>query len=265
VWGVPMRELLQSWKYYRQFVGTRGAISALKGKLRGKPELLQVSYPSIRFPFYLRVPSSDVGVYAQIFFKHEYTFEVNRAPEFIVDAGANIGLTSIYFANRFPSARILAIEPERANFEMLVRNVAPYPNVIPVLGALWGEIAELDIVDPGLGNWGFMTQTKDNPSAESMHQIVSGMTIDTILEMYGLQTISILKIDIEGAEREVFRSSSSWIDRVDSLSVELHEHMKHGCNRAFYNATNKFDKEWTQGELVYLTRTSGCLKQPPNS
>jgi FkbM family methyltransferase len=259
-----MSEALKSWKYYRRFLGTRGAISAAKGKIKKKPELFQVENPEIKFPVYLRVPSSDVGVYSQVFFRHEYMFDVNNTPEFIVDAGANIGLTSIYLANRFPNARILSIEPEKANFEILVKNAAPYPNIIPIQGALWGKSMQIDVVDPGLGNWGFMTEAQGNGHAtsKSLHQTVQGMTVDTILEKFGIQHLSILKIDIEGAELEVFRNSSTWIDRIDSLIVELHEPMKPGCNRSFYNATGGFDSEWTKGELVYLTRTNGCLKPP---
>ncbi|HEX3969467.1 MAG TPA: FkbM family methyltransferase [Edaphobacter sp.] len=194
--------------------------------------------------------------------RNEYKFDVNRDPEFIVDAGANIGLASVYFANQFPNARILAIEPEKENFEVLLKNVEPYPNVQPVLGALWSERAEVEVVDRGLGNWGFMIESSPNGqvSPSSGQQKVEGMTVDMILDRYNVQEISILKMDIEGAELEVFRNSSSWINRVDSLIIELHEHMKPGCNRSFYSATSGFDIEWSQGEFVYLTREGGCLR-----
>lgn len=46
---------------------------------------------------------------------------------FIIDAGANIGLTSVYLANRFPNARILALEVDQQNFELLAENARPYP------------------------------------------------------------------------------------------------------------------------------------------
>ena len=85
------------------------------------------------------------------------------------------------------------------------------------------------------------------------------MTIDTIMEEHRIDFIDILKIDIEGAEREVFGDASLWIGKVDALIVELHEQMKPGCNRSFYNATNGFDEEWHQGENEYLVRRDGCL------
>ena len=259
-----MEDLLTSLRYYRSVLGFRGAIAALRGTLTKKPVLFQLSEPKCKSPIYIRVPSSDVKVFTQIFRKNEYLFDVNASPEFIVDAGANIGLASVYFANRFPNARILSIEPESTNFEILAKNVAPYPNIRPIQGALWGENTPINVVDRGLGNWGFMTEAQDSDprSSTSVDRSIRGMTIDTILEQYGMQQISILKMDIEGSELEVFRNSSSWIDQVDSLIIELHERMQPGCNRVFYNATNGFNLEWSQGEFVYLTRTGGCLKPP---
>ena len=85
------------------------------------------------------------------------------------------------------------------------------------------------------------------------------MTVDTLMKEHGIDHIDILKIDIEGAEKEVFRDPSAWIGKVDALIVELHERMKLGCNRSFYNGTNCFDDEWFQGENVYLARNDGCL------
>jgi FkbM family methyltransferase len=196
-----------------------------------------------------------------VFLLQEYDFDVSRAPRTIVDAGANIGLASIYFANRYPDAKIIAIEAERSNFEVLQRNVSPYANIVPVHAALWSENGSIDLVDPGLGKWGFMTQRADG-SEKTYGRVVHAvraMTVDAVLKEHGVDRLDILKIDIEGAEREVFRDPSSWIGKVDALIVELHERMKSGCNRNFYNGSNGFDDEWLQGENVYLTRSRGCV------
>jgi len=115
-------------------------------------------------------------------------------------------------------------------------------------------------VDPALGKWAFRTQARDDEESfgEIIHE-VQGMTVDTIMREQGIDHIDVLKIDIEGSEREVFRDPSSWIDKVDTLIVELHERLKLGCNRSFYNGTNGFDDEWVRGENVYLTRSGGCV------
>jgi len=260
-WLAVLRRHLVAIESYRRVVGLRGVASVIRGKLSGSQTLLKVETSDLKLPFYLRVPSSDVPTFEQIFIRRDYAFDVRTPPATIVDAGANIGLASLYFSNRFPGSKIIAIEPERNNFELLSRNVAGYANITPVHGALWHENNVINLVDPGLGEWGFMTRAADSVDeklGDALHE-VQGMTVDTIMREHGIERIDILKIDIEGAEREVFRDPSSWLGRVDALIVELHEHMKSGCNRSFYNSTYGFDDEWFQGENVYLTRRRGCV------
>jgi len=233
---------------------------AIIGTAMNSTVLLNVNRQDCKFPFGLRVPSSDVQTYEQVFINQEYDFLVETQPITIVDAGANIGLASIYFANKYPSAKIIAIEPEESNFKLLRENVAPYINIIPVQAALWHKNEEINLVDPGLGKWGFMTEEQDaseNPLGVFCHPVMA-MTIDKIIDDYELDKIDILKVDIEGAEREVFGDTLSWIEKVDALIIELHERMKPGCNHSFYNGSNGFDNEWHQGENVYLSRGK-CL------
>jgi FkbM family methyltransferase len=212
--------------------------------------------PDCEYPFQLRVPSSDVPTCEQVFINQEYDFLVERPPSVIVDAGANIGLASIYFANKYPTAKILAIEPEDSNFRLLKLNTHPYSNITPIQAALWDKNEEINLVDPGAGKWGFMTEMR-NPAREAGSDIchtVTAMSLDKIIKDYNLENIDILKIDIEGAEKEVFSDSSAWIEKVTSIIIELHERMKPGCNRSFYCGSNGFDNEWRQGENVYLSR-----------
>ena len=253
--------MIRGTKYYSGGLGIGCLFTTIKGKIAKTPKLFKVTRPDIKFPFFLRTPSSDISTFNQIFVAREYDFEVQKTPEIIIDAGANIGLASIYFSNKFPDAKIIAIEPEESNLELLRKNVAPYNNIVPVSAALWSENTKIDLVDPGLGKWGFMTLAHKD-EAESHGKIlmnVQGITLNTIMKEHGIDHIDILKTDIEGAEREVFQDSSSWIEKVDALIVELHERMKPGCNRSFYNGSNGFDHEWVQGENIYLTRNRGCL------
>jgi len=252
--------MIDSIKYYYSRFGIDGVTSAIKAKLTNSNVLITVNRPDIRFPFYLRCRTSDIPTFDQVFVSQDFDFIVEKCPKVIVDAGANIGLVSIYFANRYPESQIVAIEPEASNYEMLKTNVAPYSNVIPLNAALWDKNEEISVVDPGLGKWAFMTKGEDSQEEYlgNMCHKVWGMTVDKIMEDNGLERIDVLKIDIEGAEREVFRDSSSWIKKVDALIVEVHERMKSGCNRSFYSGSNGFDDEWTHGKNVYLSRRK-CL------
>jgi FkbM family methyltransferase len=249
--------MLSTAKIYLRILGARGLLSAAGNKLSGKSSLFCLRRSDLRHPLYLRIPSSDTFTYKQVFLDHEYDFGVNDQPRVIVDAGANIGLASVLFANRYPSAKIIAIEPESSNFELLKMNVAPYDNVIPLQAALWNRNEEINLVDPGRGKWGFMTAQKnlDSAAASAVCHTVRAMTVDRLLAEQNIDSIDILKIDIEGAEKEVFNDTSAWIGRVGAIIIELHERMKAGCNRTFYRGSEGFDREWTQGENVYLSRS----------
>jgi len=80
------------------------------------------------------------------------------------------------------------------------------------------------------------------------------VTIPGLMSQYGLTRIDLLKLDIEGAEKELFAAASDWIDKVDAIAIELHDRFKRGCSQAFYNATASFPYEVHKGELVFLFR-----------
>jgi FkbM family methyltransferase len=243
-------------KLYFKTLGVRSILYAIIGKATNSTLQLNVKRQDIMFPVNLRIPSSDVSTYEKVLIKQEYNFVAEKPPKTIIDAGANIGLASIYFTNKFPRALVIALEPEKSNFELLRYNVNPYKNIIPVNAALWNKNEEINLIDPGRGKWGFITEAKNgpvNPLGNFCHT-VEGITIAKIIDDYHLTNIDVLKIDIEGAEKEVFEDTESWIWRVNALIIELHEHLKPGCNRSFYHGTNGFDQEWFQGENIYLAR-----------
>lgn len=252
---------LHAFKTFGPVLGVHGFCKATSVHFTRKPIVLPAKIDGVSAPVYVRVPSSDLKVFEQVILEKEYRLPAKRQPEFIVDAGANIGLASVFLANQFPNARILALEPEKSNFELMVKNVAPYHNVTPVRAGLWSEKTELEVVDSGLGNWGFQVGSLLNGKAPSgtSDQIVHAFTVESILRDFGVAKIDLLKIDIEGSELEIFQTADRWIDRVDSMVIELHERFRPGCSRAFYNATNSFTHEWMQGELVCITRDDGCL------
>lgn len=127
----------------------RGLLSALRAKATHPTQQIELVPADCLHPIRLRLPPSDVPTYKQVFLDGEYDFSVKAPPNVIVDTGANIGLASIYFSNRYPHTRMFAIEPEQTNFERLKVNGAPYPNIVPVQDALWNRNEEINLVDPG--------------------------------------------------------------------------------------------------------------------
>jgi FkbM family methyltransferase len=176
-------------------------------------------------------------------------------PRVIVDAGANIGLTSIFYANKYPSANIIAIEPESSNFALLQKNTQQYPNITAVHAALWKENSQISVIDPGQGHYGFQTVEQKNAKYKAGNRnLVAAVTVDYLMSHYALNLVDILKIDIEASEKEVFEDSTAWIDRVGIVVVELHDHFRAGCARSVYLATKDFEYEWRKGETVFLAR-----------
>lgn len=250
------------FRVYLQTVGLLGLLRAIIGKISGKTFFVTVSRIDCKYPFVIRIPSSDVAVCHQVFIEKEYDFQADKIPLSIVDAGANIGLASIYFANKYPSATIIAIEPELLNYQLLQQNSSYYSNIKAVNAALWNANGEIRLVDPGRGKWGYITKligSEDCSERKSM-QAVRAVTIDSVIESYDLIEVDILKIDIEGAEKEVFNHSLPWIDKINFIIIEVHEHFKEGCYDSVYNGTRGFDVQWRQGEKIYLSRTTQAFR-----
>ena len=85
------------------------------------------SVDGIEHAIAIRVGTSDSTIFQQIFTEQEYgPLAALPGPSLILDCGANVGYSAIWFLNRFPSARVIAVEPDLENFRMCQANLAPY-------------------------------------------------------------------------------------------------------------------------------------------
>lgn len=168
-----------------------------------------------------RAGTSDRVVFEQVFGEDQYAVEPpTPAPEFIVDCGANVGHTTAYFLDRFPGARVIALEPEPGNCHLLRRNTARFgPRVEILRAALWSHPAGLKVTQPGQADWEFAVRECDSHESAD----VTGVDVPTLLARSPHGRIDILKMDIEGAETEIFgHEPESWLDSVGLVLVELH-------------------------------------------
>ncbi|SEF98987.1 FkbM family methyltransferase [Parabacteroides chinchillae] len=92
--------------------------------------------------FYLRLGTSDIGILEQIFCSKEYEIALS-SPKYIIDCGANIGLATCYFKEKWPEANVIAIEPEDSNFELLNLNTVNLSNVNLLKAAVWNKSSYL--------------------------------------------------------------------------------------------------------------------------
>jgi FkbM family methyltransferase len=243
------------WKglrgYHRLF-GPRAVLAITIYRLVGKgtPSEIAARVAGVKYLVRIRLESSDAVVYEDVLINRQYAIDLPFSPLTIVDAGANIGMASIYYANRYPMAKIIAIEPEASNFELLVRNVARYPNVVAIQAALWNRdgwisVSQPDAATGASGSWAFVTH-------EGQGRQVRAITMQTLMTEMNLDSIDVLKVDIEGAEKEVFERCN-WLDRVRAIVIELHDRFKPGCSAAVNSATSEFGKS-QQGEVTVYVR-----------
>lgn len=243
--------ILQGLRFHYQAFGLKGPFLAAKSRMAKSPTETTVKIKGVSYPVHLRVRASDGTVLAQIFTGRQYDLDPARRPSTIVDAGANIGLASVFYANKYPEAKIIAVEPEADNYRVLKMNASPYPNVTPIRAAVWDSDGQINVSDPGWGTAGFRT-------AENEHigEGVRAITIETLMKEHGLNYIDLLKMDVEGSEKEIFESAAGWIDKVGMIVIELHDRFKPGCSRSVILATKDFHSELSWGELTVLSKDS---------
>lgn len=191
---------------------------------------------------HLRKGSTDFKVFRQIIVFGQYNISriTSKKVETIVDLGSNIGLSVLHFKTKYPNARIIAVEPEKSNYELLTKNVKGYNNVYCLNNAIWYSNKNLNIYDSGTGEYGYRVVDANERPVGS----VKSITIDDIIEKFNLTTIDILKIDIEGAEKELFTYNyESWLPKVRCIVIELHDLLRRGCAPAFFKAisTREYD------------------------
>ena len=126
-----------------------------KLKFAKQNTIKRFSIKNVSHPIYMRGNTSDYTTFLQVFVDFQYDKMLPEKVDVILDCGANIGLASIYFANKYPSAKIIAVEPESTNFEMLLRNTEDYSNITCLQKGIWDKKTNLKIIDNGEGNWGF--------------------------------------------------------------------------------------------------------------
>lgn len=158
------------------------------------------------------------------------------SPTFIIDGGANIGIASLYFLNRYPSASIVAVEPSPANFEILRKNLSPYGKRVTLIqGAIWKGSGRL-VLESGVEEWRTSVRAADDGQSGS----VEAFTLPELMA-YGNGTVDLLKLDIEGSESEVFGpEAQEWLPAVRNIAIELHS--KH-CADRFFGALTGYSYE----------------------
>lgn len=155
------------------------------------------------------------GMLDEIFVRENYKFECATQSPTIIDCGANIGLSVLYFKSQYPDAVIHAFEPDPGAYEKLVANIEAngFKDVFTHQAAVWIEDGEL--VFETDGSWGGHI----GDGADSAGVTVKAHKLDGLLG----KKVDFLKMDIEGAESDVIMHAKELIAKnVDKLFFEWH-------------------------------------------
>ncbi len=150
--------------------------------------------------------------FREIFLDEIYKFKCESAEPLILDGGANIGLSIIYFRKIFPNSSILAFEPDPEIFRLLKKNLESN-NILGVdlrNEAIWTEDKELSFCSDGA----------DGGRVEASSPLkVSGVDIKRVI---GDKRFAFLKLDIEGAESAVIPHLKSKLEQFHKIFLEYH-------------------------------------------
>jgi FkbM family methyltransferase len=212
--------------------------------------------------FQHRGSPADKGVVQQIFVSEDYSLNrFARGPEMvaqyermanplIIDLGANIGASVVYFGLHFPEAHITAIEPDKNNFTLLQSNIKGM-NVDCRCVAIGSSPGYLTLIDPGQGEWAYRT-VKSGSGIK-----VPVLAMDTLMKEKRNYEPFICKIDIEGAEDDLFSKNVGWIDAFPVLIIELHDWLlpRAGSSRNFLRAITDRNRDFVYyGENIFSFR-----------
>jgi FkbM family methyltransferase len=156
--------------------------------------------------------------YEEIIKDKIYEFNPASKNPLIIDCGANMGLSVYYFSKAYPSAKIIAFEPEEAIFTVLKNNVATYKiqNVTLHKKAVWDAVTTLNFfTDKGMGG-----------SVTNVYKNQEPAVVETVnFADYLQDKIDFLKMDIEGAEYRVLKSCEELLKNVENIFVEYHSYV----------------------------------------
>jgi FkbM family methyltransferase len=219
------------------------AVRRVRGGAGGRSLIVRWSGPSGELSAAV-CDITDLWVLREVFFDHEYDVDLGAEPEVIVDLGANVGLSVLSFATRFPRARIIAVEASPSTFGRLERNVGALPQVTTVHAAVSGSDGTLPFYE-GDGSWAASLHRGGDRAI--VHE-VPALTLETLLDRYGIEQVDLLKVDIEGAEGAVLRSPA--LIRVRTVIAELHADLLDEETLALLRAQERFEIQRLHGDTA---------------
>lgn len=179
---------------------------------------LNIKFKGLRETIFLRTYKGDIEIFYEIFYKRIYSLPSTKGDiKSIIDLGANIGLSALYFKALYPNAHIICVEPGKDNYAMLLKNVGVNKTngrIMAVNAAIQGSDGMVSFEDGKMHFNGKVTQSglKDTVAT----------SMATLFHFYQIEKAQLVKIDIEGSEEEIFSANVDWLETVDNIIIEMH-------------------------------------------
>ncbi len=204
--------------------------------------------------------SSDIFVFFQVFIADGYfplfdrLLKSDHKPKYCIDAGANIGYFSLAISCLFNNLQIIAIEPDRNNYELLKMNLERNKlnaQFFPVRAALWTRKQKIFLQNNEMLEWSY--QVSESPT---QHGECDAFTLQDFVHMQGWPAVQILKIDVEGAESALFQDQNFLysLQQTDVIAIEIHDDQ--ADRKQIHNIFNTMGFQFfEQGELTVACNT----------
>lgn len=189
---------------------------------------------------YLRTYTGDIDIFYEIFFKKIYVLSARPASRVntVVDLGANVGLSALYFLQHYPQARVICVEPEPSNFKMLTKNLQTE--------IATGKVTALELAamgKDGLVSFESAEAKYNSRVVDGADRKVPAVSMPTLMHRCEIDHIDLLKIDVEGAEKYIFSGNLNWLQKVDDILIEIHSNEDHLlCMQAFEQYNFKLER-----------------------
>lgn len=169
----------------------------------------------------------DYAVFAhlwrEIFVMESYAFSAGVDAPIIIDGGSNIGMSICYFKKCYPSAKIIAFEPDPESFSFLKENVElnGYSDVDIHNVAISGNEKRITFYKDNTIKASLINSVKPNaiPGEDSVSFEVPARKLSSFIN----GKVDLLKLDIEGAEYEVFQEIKSKLHNISNIFLEIHQ------------------------------------------
>ncbi len=170
----------------------------------------------------LRLRTNDL-VATEVYGGRPYALDYSPlgAVQTVLDLGANAGVASAFLSARFPDARIVAVEPSPATFELLAENLGRIsPGSVAVRAAVVSRAGRYRL-ERGTAPANDRVVAAESAPASGTEEL-DALTLTELLDRHLPRGVDLMKVDIEGGERELFETAAEWAPRVRAIVAEVH-------------------------------------------